>query len=176
MSRVRQFLGLWIMLIAYVAIPFAFYLASTWLDRLLGLPPVIPESLNVFAAAFALLAGLFWVSWAYSYLHFVGRGSPVEVFGIALYPTRRLVTTGPYAYTRNPMVLGVLFILAAIAFIADSTAGLILVPVLALLAMVYIKRWEEPGLTRRFAEAYVEYCKAAPALIPSRKPYAPAGE
>ena len=174
MSRVRKFAGLWIVLIMFGGVfPGAFYLASAWLDGFLALPGIMPEPNNVFPAAFGLLAGLFWVLWAYSYLHFVGKGSPVEAFGVALYPTQRLVTSGPYAYTRNPMILGLLFIFLAIAFAANSTGGLILIPILALLTVAYIKAFEEPELARRFGEAYTEYREAVPVLIPSLKPRGP---
>ena len=167
MSRLKKFVSLWIVLIVFGAVvPGVFYLVNMWLNRLLGLPPVLAEPNNVFAAAIALAVGLFWITWAYSYLHFVGKGSPVEAFGVALYPTQRLVTTGPYAYTRNPMLLGLLFVLAGIAFIANSIAGLVLIPVLALLAIVYLKGFEEPGLARRFGSEYNEYRKAVPILIP----------
>lgn len=167
MSKIRIFIGFWIALIVFgIVFPGAFYLISKWLDNLLGLMPFPPESVNQFLAAFALLVGIFWVLWAYSYLHFVGRGSPIEAFGIALYPTQTLVTTGPYAYTRNPMVLGELFILLGIAFAVRSLAGLLLIPVLAVAAVVYLKLFEEPGLVRRFGEAYIEYRRRVPVLIP----------
>lgn len=173
MSRLRKFAGLWIALIVFgVVVPGVFYLVSVWLDALLDLPPILSESSGIFAAAFALVIGLFWVTWAYSYLHFVGKGSPVEAFGVALHPTERLVTTGPYAYTRNPMILGLLFILLAIAFVANSIPGLVLIPVLAVLAIGYVQRFEEPGLVRRFGEEYAQYRRAVPVLIPTARPYA----
>ena len=170
MSRLRKFIGFWIVLIAFGGIfPSVFYLLSRWLDGALALPKFASEPMGVFAAAFSATVGLFWVLWAYSYLHFVGRGSPIEAFGVALYPTQRLVATGPYAYTRNPMVLGLLFILLAIASYAGSVAGLALVPILAVLAVAYLRIFEEPGLARRFGEEYTEYRKSVPALIPKLK-------
>ncbi|MDI6827585.1 MAG: isoprenylcysteine carboxylmethyltransferase family protein [Armatimonadota bacterium] len=167
MSKLRMFIGFWIALIVFgIIFPGAFYLLSKWLDNLLGFSPFPPESVSKFLAALALLIGIFWVLWAYSYLHFVGRGSPIEAFGIALYPTQTLVTSGPYAYTRNPMVLGELFILLGIAFAVRSLSGLLLIPVLAVAAVIYLKMFEEPALVRRFGEAYLEYRRRVPVLIP----------
>ena len=170
MSRIRKFVGFWVILLVYITIPMAFAVFSTWLDGILGLRPPLPEQINLFLAAITLLVGIFWVSWAYSYLHFVGKGSPLEVFGVALYPTQNLVTTGPYAYTRNPMVLGLLTLLLGIAFLMNSISALIMVPILAVGTLVYIRIYEEPGLVRRFSEAYVQYRKMTPVLIPTLKP------
>lgn len=171
MARVKKFVGFWIALIAFgVLFPGVFYLVSTWIDNLLHLPHFLSEPLNQFLAAIAFVIGAFWILWAYSYLHFVGKGSPVEAFGVALYPTQILVTTGPYAYTRNPMVLGELFVLLGIALIARSVTGLVLIPVLACLAVLYLKVFEEPGLVRRFNGPYIEYRKRVPVLIPRLRP------
>jgi len=171
MARVRKFIGFWIALFAFGALfPGAFYLVSTWLDNVFRFPHFPTEPLNQFLAAIALVIGTFWVLWAYSYLHFVGKGSPVEAFGIALYPTQTLVTSGPYAYTRNPMVLGELFVLLGIALIARSIGGLILIPVVGCLAVVYLRIFEEPGLVRRFDVQYIEYRKRVPILLPRFRP------
>lgn len=170
MSRIRKFVGFWVILLVYVTIPLAFAVVSSSLDGILGFRPFLPEQVNLFLAAIALLVGLFWVSWAYSYLHYVGKGSPVEVFGVALYPTQFLVATGPYAYTRNPMVLGLLTLLLGIAFLMNSVSALILIPILAVVAVVYIRIYEEPGLVRRFGEDYVRYRHTTPALIPTWRP------
>lgn len=167
MSVRRKLIGLFVIVLAFgILFPASFYAMSVNLDSLLGFPKFLPEPFNVFAGVFVLIIGMFWITWAYSYLHYVGKGSPVEVFGVALYPTERLVVTGPYAYTRNPMILGILFVLLAIAFLANTLSGLILLPILVVLVLAYIKKFEEPGLLRRFGNDYVEYRKRVPILLP----------
>jgi len=174
MSGFKKFVGLLIGLVMFGTVfPALFYLASRALDDQLGFSPVFNTPNSIFAAAFALLIGLFWVTWAYSYIHFVGKGSPVEAFGVALYPTQKLITTGPYAYTRNPMVLGYMFILLGIAFIGNSVSGFALVLILALLAVLYLRRFEESALIRRFGDKYIAYKKVVPLLIPTLKPRTP---
>jgi protein-S-isoprenylcysteine O-methyltransferase Ste14 len=102
---------------------------------------------------------------------FVGKGMPFEVFGYALHPTRTLVTTGPYAYVRNPALIGMLFLLLGVAFLARSLAGIVLVPIVAGFAVVYLAQFEEKALARRFGDEYDEYRRNVPLLIPRLKPY-----
>jgi protein-S-isoprenylcysteine O-methyltransferase Ste14 len=96
----------------------------------------------------------------------VGLGSPVEIFRFVLLPTQQLVTRGPYAYTRNPMFLGVLFLLLAIALHGMSITALALLPILLLVGLEYIRVYEEPALRERFGEEYRQYRRSVPALIP----------
>ena len=170
MSRLRKFIGLWLTLLEFgIVFPVTFYLMSRLLDTVFDLSPFINPQTGALIAAFLLFIGIFWVSWGYSYIHFEGRGTPIEAFGKALYPTSKLVTTGPYAYVRNPMLLGQMFILLAIAFYTGSLSGLILIPILTLIALAYIRMYEEPELVRRFGDKYVQYRKSVPAIIPRLK-------
>ncbi|MCX8053583.1 MAG: isoprenylcysteine carboxylmethyltransferase family protein [Armatimonadetes bacterium] len=154
-----------------VGAPAAFWFASALLDSALGLRPVLPMPVSLILAAAAILIGVFWVTWAYSYLVFVGRGLPLEVFGRALHPTSVLVTSGPYAYTRNPMVLGALFILLGIAFLRRSIAGMAMVPIIAAMVAAYLATFEEKALVRRFGADYEVYRRKVPMLIPRLSAY-----
>lgn len=154
-----------------IAIPAGFWLLSEAIDRSLSLTPVPDYAVFQILAATAFLIGIFWISWAYSYLVFVGMGLPLEAFGKALHPTRYLVTTGPYAYTRNPMILGLVFILLGIAFLQRSVAGLISVPIITGFISLYLVEFEEKALHKRFGKKYDEYSHNVPLLIPRMKPY-----
>lgn len=156
-----------------IAVPVGFWLLAGAIDRTLPLGPLPDQAVFLILAATSLLIGIYSISWAYSYLVFVGKGLPLEAFGKALHPTRYLVTTGPYAYTRNPMILGLLFILLGIAFLERSIAGLILVPVLAGFISLYLVEFEEKALVRRFGKVYEDYRRNVPLLIPRLNPYIP---
>jgi len=171
MSQARKLTGLFLVLAFIIGVPLGYYGFCSVIDHVLALPPLSAALLNVypFLTAFSLVIGLFWVFWAYSYLHFVGLGSPVEAFQVALHPTQLLVTTGPYAYSRNPMFLGVLFLLLAVALHGRSVTGLMLLPIILLVGLEYIRAYEEPALQKRFGDEYRQYRRSVPALIPRFK-------
>jgi protein-S-isoprenylcysteine O-methyltransferase Ste14 len=82
-----------------------------------------------------------------------GRGtlSPVD-------PTRRLVTTGLYRISRNPMYVGVMMILAGEAVFVQSANLWIYTGLLFLAFNLFIIFWEEPRLRKDFGKDYDNYC------------------
>jgi protein-S-isoprenylcysteine O-methyltransferase Ste14 len=159
------------LLVVGVILPAAFWAACMGIDRGLGSTRVIGQPWSSMLGAACGLVGVFWILWAWSYLLFVGKGLPLEVFGRALHPTRILVTTGPYAYTRNPMVLGVLFLILGIAFIRGSLPGFVLVPVIVFGSWLYLAAFEERGLLTRFSDDYQRYRAGVPLLFPRLTAY-----
>jgi protein-S-isoprenylcysteine O-methyltransferase Ste14 len=77
-------------------------------------------------------------------------------------PTTALVTSGVFAFTRNPAYVGATSIYIGIALLARSLPALVLLPVaLALLDHGVVDR-EERYLERRFGEAYRRYREDVP--------------
>jgi protein-S-isoprenylcysteine O-methyltransferase Ste14 len=155
-----------------VAAPAAYWYIAQALDRAFGFEHIGDSPALLILAAFSFLVGLFWVSWAYTYLLFVGKGLPLEVFGTALHPTRVLVTTGPYAYTRNPSIIGMLFLLLGVALLERSISGLVMLPVVVAIIIPYLIIFEERALGARFGDEYAHYRSSVPLLIPRFIPYA----
>lgn len=86
-------------------------------------------------------------------------------------PTRKLVASGIYAYVRNPMILGVMTALLGEALIFHSMKILIWLITFVFINTVYFIIFEEPGLVKRFGDAYVEYRQNVPRWIPRLKPW-----
>ena len=106
--------------------------------------------------------------WGYLQYKLVGRyrlrlggGGP----GMKTLP-ERLVTGGPYAYTRNPMYLGHLIFLVGLALTLRSELGA-LIALANLVFFDYRVRKDEKRLTARFGEAYVQYCARVKRWIPA---------
>ena len=81
-------------------------------------------------------------------------------------PTQELLTEGPYRYCRNPMTLGAILAYLGMAVAAGTTAGTALVLALAASLLAYLKRLEEGELAERFGEAYAEYKRKTPFIVP----------
>lgn len=88
-------------------------------------------------------------------------------------PTQHLVVMGLYRYLRNPMILGVLFVLLGEAILFGSTLIFLWFIVFFAMNHIWFVRWEEPDLERRFGEEYRKYKQNVPRWIPRRNPWNP---
>jgi protein-S-isoprenylcysteine O-methyltransferase Ste14 len=119
----------------------------------------------VFAALYIWLAHPTWRS--------IILGSSIAVIGIIIRAlasghvrkNEQLTTTGPYAYTRNPLYLGSLII--AVGFTLASRSWIIAAVAAAMLVVIYIPviRSEEAFLRAHFPE-FDDYCRNVPRLFP----------
>lgn len=77
----------------------------------------------------------------------------------------QLTTSGPYAYTRNPLYLGSLIL--ALGFVVASRSWWIAGIMMFMLVAIYIPviKFEEDYLRKQFAE-FDEYARAVPRLVP----------
>lgn len=88
-------------------------------------------------------------------------------------PPRTLVVRGPYRYVRNPMISGVIFILTGEAMLLESEPHALWALAFLGINLVYIPLLEEPSLRIRFGEAYREYCRHVPRVVPRLRPWTP---
>ena len=73
------------------------------------------------------------------------------------HPSTKIVSTGVYSWTRNPMYLGFALITAGLALLANSWWALAAVPVGAILVQTQVIVREERYLERKFGAEYVNY-------------------
>lgn len=76
-----------------------------------------------------------------------------------------LTTSGPYAYTRNPLYLGSLIIALGFAIAARSLWVLLVMALMFLVIYLPVIRSEEEFLRRTFA-SFDDYAKNVPRLLP----------
>lgn len=72
-------------------------------------------------------------------------------------PASRLVTTGIYQWTRNPMYLGIALLYGGLAILFDSILALLLLPFVLLIIQTRVIAKEEAYLERVFGEEYRAY-------------------
>jgi protein-S-isoprenylcysteine O-methyltransferase Ste14 len=141
-----------------------FVVAALTFDRWLRLPTIIPMPIRFFIATPIIVVGMLVTGW--SIIHFLKvKGTPVPVN-----PPPRLVTTGPYAYTRNPMLTGIFILLFGIGVLIGSISlTFIFNPLFILVSIWELKEIEEPELVRRLGEGYIAYRIKTPMFIPKIK-------
>jgi len=84
-----------------------------------------------------------------------------------------MLADGPYRRTRNPLYLGTILHIIGLSILMPPSGAIFCVALIWLL-QVRLALAEEPFLTQRFGEAYVEYRKAVPRFLPSPTPQVPA--
>jgi len=124
-----------------VPVGFAFAVAYLWLSR--------PTAASVIQGSVLVIIGLVVRTLASGYVR----------------KNEELATTGPYAYTRNPLYLGSLILAIGFAWVAQSfwiLAGVVLMFFAIYLPVI---TGEEEFLRERFAE-FGSYSNAVPRIFP----------
>jgi protein-S-isoprenylcysteine O-methyltransferase Ste14 len=133
---------------------------SLFTDRALALPALVPGALGASIGIVLLAAGL--ALWGWSIALFGGRGVPVN-------PPRELVAVGPYAWVRNPMLLGFFVAFVGLGFVLHSISLVFIwTPAFVMVNVIELKLIEEPELERRLGATYTEYRETVRMLIPRR--------
>ncbi len=77
-------------------------------------------------------------------------------------PAKMLVTEGIFRFLRNPMYVGLLLLVAGLAFLTASDWMLVMTVVLAFVLHFGVVKREERYLAGKFGEAYRRYCESVP--------------
>jgi protein-S-isoprenylcysteine O-methyltransferase Ste14 len=134
---------------------------SLYMDRAFGFQKLLSGPIDTLVGVILLSSGL--VIWVWCVIWFSkGRGTPVP-----FNPPRELVTAGPYAWSRNPMLTGVFAFLFGIGFLLHSVSMVFVwTPAFIIFNVLELKLVEEPELERRFGESYIEYKQRVPMFFP----------
>ncbi len=144
-------------------VPAIFFLTAQLLSRYIKLDydglykyPII---------ATTLLIGLGLLAWTTICQLKIGQGTPAPNA-----PTQRLVITGPYKYTRNPIELGALFYYFGFGWLFGSMLhGITCMFLGFILGSSYHKFVEEKELQLRFGDQYRTYRENTPFLLPKTR-------
>lgn len=74
-------------------------------------------------------------------------------------PTKRLVISGLYKFSRNPMYVGIIMILTGEVVLSGSVHLLFYSIGVFILFHLFVKYMEEPRLQKDFGQEYVTYCR-----------------
>ncbi|WP_455369705.1 methyltransferase family protein [[Eubacterium] cellulosolvens] len=162
-SRIRTLLTP-IGVLFFILLVIALIAISLQVDNFLQFPKLLLTTLSIVISLPILAIGLLLILW--SILHFVKvKGTPVP-----FNPPPKLVTTGPYAYARNPMLTGVFILLFGLGILFGSISLVfIFTPFFILFNVLELRAIEEPELEKRLGKEYLEYKKSVPMFIPKFK-------
>jgi protein-S-isoprenylcysteine O-methyltransferase Ste14 len=141
---------------------------ATWgallIDSYFIVPKITSFPINIIIGIVIWIPGFFWSIWANVDLFRRGKGSPVP---LKASETKILVITGPYRYSRNPMIFGYVFIWVGFGFFFNSYTLLLGFSLLVtFLLVIFVKTWEEKDLEKRFGDSYRKYKNEVSFLIP----------
>jgi len=83
------------------------------------------------------------------------------------------VQSGPFRYVRHPAYFSMILELVGFALILNAFYTLLIVPFVFIPALLMRLRIEEPALIEKFGDAYREYQRRTPMLIPYKLPRKP---
>jgi steroid 5-alpha reductase family enzyme len=153
-----------------IGIPYGLYRVSRSFDHLTGIRLIPISGLRFTLSVILLLIGLLFGFWSNVVQNAVGKGGPLEVAGIEVSPkTQNLVVTGPYKYTRNPMLFGACVFYYAVAIYLNSVIASALVTLFMIFMLIFVKLTEEPRLLKDFGSDYEEYRQRVSMFVPWRQ-------
>lgn len=117
-------------------------------------PFIHPLQIQHYGASILFLAGLAILLTCIISFAVNGRGtlSPAD-------PTKKLVITGLYHFSRNPMYVGITLILTGEAVFFQSISLWIYALLIFIAFYIFILLFEEPRLRKDFSEEYTRYCE-----------------
>ncbi len=120
------------------------------------LSSLMPEQLRLVGWA-SLLLGAIPYFWGAREFILRGKGTPSPRVS-----PQALVTTGLYGVTRNPMFIGILFVIVGLAILLKHGAILFYAWQTFLFFDRMLAEDSEPELRKKFGAAYEEYCRKVP--------------
>jgi len=154
-------------LIVLIVFPAIFYFGSQKLDLYFNISLIGNSIIRYFLLFILLATGLLFSFWSIVIQNKIGKGGPFEGYKIDVSPkTQKLNTTGPYKYTRNPMLFGTCLAYFSLSLFLNSLFFLLLVFLFTVSMIIFVKITEEKRLLADFGEEYERYRKKTSLFIP----------
>ena len=148
-------------------IPWGLRQAARAFDQRIGRSLIPVTGARVTLAIGLSLFGFLFGLWSIVVQNKVGKGGPLEIAGLEVSPkTQNLVATGPYKYTRNPMLFGACAFYYGVAVYLNSVIATALVTLFTTFMLIFVKLTEEPRLLKDFGADYEEYRRRVSMFVP----------
>jgi protein-S-isoprenylcysteine O-methyltransferase Ste14 len=154
-------------LMVLVIFPSIIYFVTVSVDKIFRIEIIQNNDVKLIIAFLLLITGFSFGISSIIYQNIIGRGGPVEISNIEISPkTKNLVTTGPYKYTRNPMLFGTFLIYFAEATLLNSLTAVLFVAIFAVFMLTVVVKKEEERLLKDFGNQYLQYRDKTSKIIP----------
>jgi protein-S-isoprenylcysteine O-methyltransferase Ste14 len=154
-------------LLVIVLVPSIIYIITSLFDNVYRIEIIQNTIIRWIIIIILLVIGLIYGIWSVIIQNTVGEGGPVEIGNIEISPkTKNLVVSGPYKYTRNPMLFGTFLQYLAFALFINSITSVVLVSAIFVFMLTVVVKMEEERLLKDFGNQYEEYRKKVSAFIP----------
>jgi protein-S-isoprenylcysteine O-methyltransferase Ste14 len=143
-------------------------LVPWWISRWHILPPLLGFSFIRIIGIVLIVAGIPMLLDSFARFALQGLGTPAPIM-----PTEHLVVTGLYRYVRNPMYVGVLWVILGQWLLFGNLRLLIYGLAVWLGFYLFVMGYEEPTLRRTFGDEYRDFCANVPRWIPRFNAWTP---
>ena len=120
------------------------------IDRNLNFPRLLRYPINLIGIL-PLFAGFILRFWAGSTFY------KQKLKIISIKASNKLIISGPYKYSRNPLYLGFILIGLGYSLIFDSLSSLVLLTIGSVFGHFYVILHEEKTLVKAFGKEYLKY-------------------
>ena len=165
-STTRSTTALWAKSLLNAVLFFCIFMVGLpWVANwILPYAVAIPALLRTwFAATLGMFGVAIWIACLDTFSR-IGRGTPLPVDA-----PRHLVRRGLFGIVRNPIMVGELAVVWAVAFYVASLGVVLYAIAISVLGHLSVVRVEEPELRRRFGAEYEDYCREVPRWLPRRR-------
>jgi protein-S-isoprenylcysteine O-methyltransferase Ste14 len=154
-------------LLVIVLVPSIIYIITSLFDNMYRIDIIQNMIMRWVIIIILLVIGLIYGIWSVIIQGTIGQGGPLEIGNIEISPkTKNLVVSGPYKYTRNPMLFGTSLIYLAFALFINSITSVVLVSAIFVFMLTVVVKMEEKRLLKDFGNQYEEYRKTVSIFIP----------
>lgn len=130
------------------------FLLGALIARLWYPAPIVPDRISRLFGTVGLvvaIVGVIIASWGI--LTFAKAHTAI----VPIHPAERLVQSGPYRYTRNPMYTGLTLLYLGLAAIFNALWPLLFLPIVLMALKRFVVDREEAYLSRKFGAEYEAY-------------------
>jgi len=154
-------------LLVFVLVPSTIFIITLLFDYVYRIEIIQNTTIRWIIIILLLVIGFMFGIWSVIIQNAVGKGGPVEIGNIEISPkTKNLVVSGPYKYTRNPMLFGTLLMYLAFSLFINSITAVVLVGTMFAFMLTVVVKMEEKRLLKDFGNQYREYRKKVSMFIP----------